>query len=139
MSSPHSASAEALKPRRRWRRGASLLLLAIHVVSTTGCTAWSRVSAPGLPNPAPQQVQAWAHDSVTILNEPTLHNDSLMGMAAVSHGEGKSTHLAMPVAGVDSIRVKTFSATRTALAAFGAAAAVGFIVAVSGGLWGDEP
>ena len=141
MPSPHSGSTGALAPRQpsHCHRGVSVLLLAIQVVTTTGCTTWSRVSAPGLPNPAPQQVQAWAHDSATILKEPTLQNDSLTGMTAGAQGEGKGGHLAMPVAGVDSIRVKTFSATRTVLAAFEAVAAVGFVVAVTGGLWGDEP
>jgi len=73
------------------------------------------------------------------LKEPTLQNDSLIGMAAGTDGAGKTARLGMPVAGVDSMRVKTFSATRTALAAFGAVAAVGFIVAVAGGLYGDQP
>ena len=117
----------------------AFLLLGLQLVSTSGCTTWSRVPPGGLPDPAPRQVQVWARDSVAVLQEPSVRSDSLVGTVTKAQGATERPTVARPLADVDSLRVRKVSATRTVLATVGIIGAFGFIVAVSGGLYGDEP
>ena len=123
----------------RAKRRVAAALLALQAVSSSGCSTWSSVPPSSLPSPAPEQIQVWADGALTLLNGPKYRNDSLIGEVSPAQGSGIPTEVARPLSGVDSLRIKKSSASRTVLAAIGVMAAIGFIVAVSGGLYGDQP
>ena len=121
------------------RRAPIVALLVLQLAVTGGCTAWSRTASPGLPDPVPQEVQVWALDSITVVKDPAIRNDSLIGSSpSTADGETLSRR-GWPLVGIDSLRVRKVSPTRTVLAAIGIVGAVAFVAAVSGGAYGDQP
>jgi len=119
------------------RRRAALLLLALHVTVASGCTTWSRVASPGLPDPAPSTVQVWAHDSGTVLRRPVVRGDSLIGTTPRDKAGGEGQVLARSMADVDSLRVHKVSASRTALAAVALLGSIFFVSIISWGFYGE--
>jgi len=123
--------------RSHGRRRVAMLLLGIELVSASGCTTWSRVASPGLPDPAPSTVQVWAHDSGTVLQRPVVRGDSLIGTTPRVKAGGEGQILAQPMADVDSLRVHKVSAYRTALAALALLGSIFFVSIISWGFYGE--
>jgi hypothetical protein len=120
------------------RRTLALTLLICHALLFTGCTDWFRVPGGPMPAEPPKSAQVWVADSSFVVRSAVVRDDSLLGTVRPVKGDTVGVAVGWRVESIDSVRVRHVSATRSVLAAIGVFAAFGFIVAISGGLYGEE-
>jgi len=124
-----------VSPFRRGNRHVALILMVAELLSISGCSVWSRIPTTTLPEPAPEQVQVWRHDSAALIQKPAARGDTLIGFIASTRHDTVSTQVRQPLAELDSLRVKKVSASRTALATIALVASVFFVFLISGGFY----
>lgn len=112
------------------RRVMSALFLARYLL-LSGCFAWGQVPPASLTPPTGKSVQVWVNDTARVVKWASVTTDTLTGTPKASQEGAPPETLIWPLAEVDSVRVKHFSATQSVLAAIGVVGVLGFIFALS--------
>lgn len=96
-----------------------------------GCTSWARLPETR-PVPARGTVQVWSSGHAALLRDPQVVRDSLVGRAPLPD----TSQSAVPLAGVDSVRIQTADPGKTLIVGTGVAMAL--LLAYLQGLRGLE-
>ena len=102
-----------MRIRRAWLSANALL------ACLAGCTSWTRLPETR-PVPAQGTVQVWSGGHSAPLRDPQLVGDSLVGRAPLPD----TSLSAVPVAGIDSIRIQTADPGKTLIVGTGVAIAL---------------
>lgn len=85
-----------------------------------GCTSWYATRLTPEPEHEDRTMQVWLGDSAVVLEHATIRADSLHGQRRVGTGAGIGRAAAIPLARVDSLRVRSFDPGKTGLLLLGA-------------------
>ena len=86
------------------------------VACAAGCTSWSRLG-DSRPVPARGTVQVWSAGQATLLREPLMVGDSLVGRAPLPD----TTRRAVALTTIDSLRTQTADAGKALIVGTGVA------------------
>jgi hypothetical protein len=109
-------------------RALAATLVAGHLITSTGCTVWTRTPVTALAEPLPAKMKVWVHDSAYVVHDPVIRNDSLLGWER--SGEDKGAEFAWPMGQVDSLRSRKVTASGTIL--LGVIGAISVLTLIAG-------